>query len=135
MPPVFGTVTCFPSNNFAFNRGYLRGIAITSGGWPTTLVDNLITVTVGMPVIYRNYVLLEDYIVPFSSNAYTLNYVVKEAYFILDGSTTKNPASDNLTWRVVSDPPTPTLYIDLLATGLPLSILPVQAPPSNYWAR
>jgi len=134
MQPDFGFVTCSPACSFAFTRAYVRQLVFTTGGWPYTWDGQLFRVFVGDPLIYINNTLFRPEFIEWSSNCYTLDFIVQECYYQVPPGFAHNPAGNGVNWYPNSPTNIPSIQIDFVATGAPFSFIELPPAPPDYWA-
>jgi len=133
--PEFGfLVGTSPSPKFAFPRSYVLNLAFTAGGWPMTQADNVFTLVVGSPVVYTEVLELYPNFFEWSSNRYTLDYIVKSIGYFTPGGPL-SPAGVGVNWFPNDDPPTPSILFDFVATGSPLRRFSLPPAPPDYWMQ
>lgn len=131
--PVIGTVTCFPSQKFAFPRSYMQRVGTRAGSaaalWTGRRVD---LYDPGSGVVYWTLVFKQRFW-EWSSNRYTLDWVLEEAYNTY-GTPPANHPLDVFVWFVYN----PTLNVNTIEIspffGQPFlydHALPAQDQP--YW--
>lgn len=130
---TIGTITCYPSAGFSFRRSYISEVAISG--------------ILGIPVISGNYwyfphpvlpnedyhLVWEDDFLAWSSNMYTLDFIVKEYYHTFTGDPTHYPVDFSQTYF----PPTTTRGVRLLNVPFGVSttpnVFPLASAPPSYW--
>jgi hypothetical protein len=131
---TLGTAFYSPSAKFAVTRSYVKKIAFTTGGWPTEWDGTLFRVYVGSPLVYINNVLFNPKFIAWSSNVYSLDYIVEQCYYQVPPLFAHNPSTIGVNWFPNDDPPTPSLQIDFIATGYPLSRVTLPPAPGGWWS-
>jgi hypothetical protein len=136
MQPDFGTTVSSPQGEFSFPRSYVEKLVFTTGGWPATYISGVFVILVGNPLAYTEVVIFRDYFPPWSSNGYTLDGIVQACFYYVPGSENNpSPATIGVNYFTYGDPPTPSLQVDLLATGLPWQSFPLPGAPPGYWLK
>jgi hypothetical protein len=134
IPPSTGTTISSPNGRFAFNRGYVKALAVRAGGWPVTVDVTTVSIAVGSPLIYTNYIQFEPNFWAWSSNTYTLDWVVAACWYVVPGGTPA-PATWGVNWFANVPPPYPVaLDLDPIATDLPYTWVDLPPAPPGYWA-
>lgn len=133
MTLVYGSISWFPSGHFRFNRAYVPAIVIGTGGWPYTFVGNVLKLTVGAPYNVWATVEFEPEFVPWSSNTYTMDWIVHRVYNEHFSDHSITPAGDAMYWKVQAPFKVMTLYIDFLAFSSPYAQVLMPPAPDDYW--
>jgi len=130
---TIGTVTCIPSARFAFARSYVDRITINDILLPKTHDGPDFEFLPSIAPDQHHFIGIAHNFWPWSSNNFTLDYIVKYAYvyFISDGSILPSPVT------ITFHPATPTARssISINVFGAPGTQvdqgLPLRAVP--YW--
>jgi hypothetical protein len=133
MQPDFGFTTSSPKGQFYFPRSYVRQLRFTAGGWPATWADNVFTLFVGSPLVYTEVVIFRTNFVTWSSNCYSLDYIVEQIYYFVPGQWPPSPAGAGVNWFPTSDTGLIAIQIDLVATSLPYFTVELPPAPDDYW--
>jgi hypothetical protein len=130
---TIGTLTCIPSPDFSFKRSYIGQVSISG--------------ILGLPVMFGDYWYFphpvlpnEDYhlvwrqnFLDWSSNRWTLDYVVKEYYHTFTGDPTHYPVDFSLRFF----PQTATALSNILNVPFGVSTPPnffgLDSAPPSYW--
>lgn len=133
MPLTIGTLIYQPQARFEFNRAYVPHFVVTTGGWPYSFTGFTFRLDVGSPLIFSDFIVFNPKFVVWSSNSYTLDYIVDEVYYTVPGNPTHNPATDVLAWAYHPPGTVTTLFFDLLAVGAPFRKIALPPQPLNWW--
>lgn len=131
---TFGTVNCFPSPRFTMPRSYIQGIVIPLQGQSYTWDGLDLRVAVGSPVVFWFNVKFNHHFMPWTSNVYTLDYIVDEVSYDVNGGPFHNPYTASMTWGYHAPYHGASLFFDfliLLGGNVPFTLAP---PPPHYWA-
>lgn len=118
---------------FAIPRQYLGGIEIGNVWDGISMTDNVITLFGTSPHLYYNIFIIAPVVVPWSSNTYTLDYVLADNYSINPPS----PSHDDFLVRVEylgagSGLPGRVL-IRLMGYDVQRAFFPLPPSPADYW--
>lgn len=130
---AFSTFT--PGAKFAFPRSYIRSIAVVDRSTDVDFVDNEIIVhSTDLPDLSLHYV-LEPRFLPFSSNAYTLDFVVCDAFYTFAPTYTPNNWAFNTTYEINPNDLKPMIVISAAFSALYRTYLSIPQPPDDWWSR
>jgi len=88
-----GPVTYQPSPSIAFPRSYVAALRIWMGGnHVVTWNGNEARMDIVGPPAHYYIFRFSDFFIPWSSNAYTLDHILTDAFYVIPPSPTQNPA-------------------------------------------
>lgn len=123
----------YPSNKFSFTRSYAIQLEILGDSNDVDVSGDTYTMWIDRPTGYGVTYVLNDFIKPWSSNGYTLDYVVYDCWWhqFFDGIHHPQAFTVNFWWRGTPTIATLTLVQPLAGTASYRELLP-PAPP-GYW--
>lgn len=131
--PLAGAGTFFPQGRFGFPRSYVERFVITQAFQPVASVG---PVFIMRPTPYGGltwYLTLKDNFWAWSSNNFTLDYIVEDNYLIVDGDPTHYPVPYKLRYI----PPTPAagaaIAFEYLEHGAPYTDGGLPLRDAAYW--
>lgn len=122
-----------PSNKFAFYRSYAYVLTTLGDSNDIEVDGNTITMFIDRPTNYGVVYVLNDFIIPWSSNRYTLDYVVYDCWWFSGFDGIHHPQAFTVNFW-----PRTTLGISGLTIVQPLAgtfeaIIPLPSQPAGYW--
>lgn len=131
--PTLVTGSYFPQAKFAFNRGYLRQIALYDRSSSVVMVDNLITCfSTDLPGLQLSY-LINPKVWEWNTNVYTLDFVLCDAWYQYDAEPFHHEWGANVTFDKGGDPVRWELRIEALFSSPIRTTLPIPPAPPDYW--
>lgn len=130
---TFGTVNCFPSPRFTLPRSYVEGIVLPLQSQPYTFDGYNLRVAVGLPVVFWFNVNFNHHFMDWSSNSYSLDRVVDEVSYDVNGGVFHNPYTANMTYGFRAPFSEASLFFDFLILFGPNVALRLAGAPSGYW--
>lgn len=131
---TIGTGTFYPGARFAFPRSYIYQLDIAGYGDLVTQVGNIFTIhdTVGGTATVA-IIKIDNRFVPWSSNGWTLDFIVTDFYALINGNPPEVPLNFALGYAKSSLNQRPCLRFEWF-TGAPLyQTFPLAGQPLNYW--
>jgi len=129
---MIGVGSFAPQAKFAFPRSYIRGIGIQIvSGTITPITNGWVLQNPPSPALY--YVVLEDRFWDWSSNAYTLDFVVKESYWTPDGSPSYVPMPFLVTYYTDTPNKSPYLIYSPFSSPGGVTYFELPSAPPGYW--
>jgi len=126
-------VSSSPSKPFAFPRSYVKGFQIHDEGTSLTISGSEIWSNIpGIPG-YRNVYEIRPVVLPWSSNRYTLNYVVLNCWWRTNASPSQHPQAYAVDY--IYDPIDKAFWIRIrnpAVVGI-RKILTAPPPAPGYW--
>lgn len=131
--PSIGSVTFIPNARFAFPRSYVDQIRIDNLYTPFTHVRGFYTSTISAFPGNHAYLMIRDKFWDWSSNNFTLDYIVTQAYSVNDATLVEAPTNITVRYRPAS--PSLPSAIEITVTGFGAGLLDGGLPPRNvpYW--
>ena len=124
-----------PGAKFAFNRGYLKDIRMSTHAGTKTWDGHTFKVAVTAPVAYNTFWVFDTRIIAWSSNVYTLDFLLTDAYYVIPPNPTHFPFVVGVSWEYSEDPPTPFIRVTNAGDFSTHFLLSIPQAPSSYWAR
>jgi len=128
-----GVCTGIPQSRFAFNRSYIDRFLITQAFMPTDQVGRHFVLR---PTPYGGltwYITVKEKFWTWSSNNFTLDYIIEDNYIIVDGDPTHYP----LPYKLRYIPPAPSagaaIAFEYLEHGAPYSDGGLSPRNLPYW--
>ena len=123
----------YPSNHFAFTRSYITELSIMGDTNDVDRVGDTFTMWIDRSIGYGVTYVLQPYILPWSSNHYTVDYVVYDCWWhaFFDGVHHPQIYAVNVWWR--NTPIRQTLSIVQPAAGTMEKHFAIPAAPPTYW--
>lgn len=123
----------YPGNTFAFPRSYVTQLSVLGDSADVEFSGDLVTMFISRPLNYGVAYILQPYIQPWSSNRYTLDFVVQDCwwFFGLDGVHHVQDFTVNVWWR--GTPARPTLTLVQPLAGTQEAFLDLPPAPPDYW--
>lgn len=123
----------YPSDKFSFTRSYASVLSFIGDSADFDVSGDTFTMWIDRSIGYGITYILNDFIQPWSSNGYTLDYVVYDcwwhAYF--DGVHHPQSFTVNYWWR--GDPLQPNLSIIQPVGGVLVKEYTLPPAPPTYW--
>jgi hypothetical protein len=133
-PAVIGSVGFSRGGRFSFPRSYLKGVILATNTFTWTQFDNLFISNTVTPPPTNIQLLINPTFFAWSSNTYTLDYVVCEHYYYRTSTGEKIAAPLNIFW--VTDPVSGSNYLKFVdPDGIEGSsaVFDLPPPPPGYW--
>lgn len=123
----------FPSPEFAFTRSYAAQLGFYGDSTDIDQSGDTFTVWLDRPTGYGIVYVLNDFIQPWSSNRYTLDFVVADCWWIynFDGFHHPQAFTVNYWWR--GFPLRPTISLIQPSAGSLETFIPLPHSPVDYW--
>lgn len=123
----------FPSNKFAFPRSYAYQLSFLGDTVDYDQSGDTFTMWIDRGIGYGITYVLHPYILPWSSNRYTLDYVVYDCWWHAFGDGIHHPQgfTVNFWWRTT--PEKPTLSIIQPLGGTLEKVVHLDGQPPGYW--
>lgn len=141
---VCGIVTALPETidpyqefiqlpKFAIPRQYLGGIEIGNVWAGISMTDNVITLFGTVPFLYYNIFVIRPNVVEWSSNTYTLDYVLEDHWSNVPPSTSHDPFTVRTEYLGPSDGKPGRVLIRLMGYDVQRAFFPLPPSPADYW--
>jgi hypothetical protein len=130
---TIGTATFHPNGRYAFPRSYVYGINIGRYGDTITAVDNVYTIHAVPPDPSVAIFVVDNRFWLWTSNRWTLDHIVAEAYVLVNNLPPKLPLDFTLSWVFDHTRHRAILQIEWFVTLPDFQYFALPAPPSNYW--
>jgi hypothetical protein len=118
---------------YAVPRQYLSGIEIGNTWTGISMTDNVITLFGTSPFLYYNIFIIRPNVVTWSSNRYTLDYILEDHYSVVPPSTSHDPFYVRTEYLGPSDGKPPRVLIRLLGYDAQRQYFPLPPSPADYW--
>lgn len=130
---MIGTVTFSPNGEFAFPRSYINRVLLDGLYSPFTVSGGFYTSTISAFPGNHAYIRLAPNFWPWSSNSWTLDHIVTEAYSVNDLSGVHSPTNIVVTYVRPTTPLGSAIRIDV--SGFALSPIDGSLPTRDqpYW--
>lgn len=123
----------YPGNTFAFPRSYMHQLSLLGDSSDTEQSGDVFTMWINRAIGYGVTYVLQPYILPWSSNRYTLDFVVYDCWWFanFDGIHHPQGFTVNYWWR--GSPARPTITLVQPLAGTQESFFEIPPPPPDYW--
>lgn len=123
----------FPSAKFAFPRSYFAQILVSDQAADITRVGNSIHTSIDPLIGYGIWYQIHPNIWPWSSNRYTLDFVVVDCWWEAFFDGVHHPQGYTTNFLYYGTPPLPTLQIANPFISTFNEVIHVTQAPSYYW--
>jgi hypothetical protein len=130
---TLGVGSYSPSPRFAFPRSYIRGIAVNVTANDVALTDNIVTFSDPSNPNVTFQFRIWSHVYAWTTNRYTLDFVIDESFYKVAPSPTENPMPFSLTYyqpepgmTYLAFQPFGIIFPDTHFFDLPTNI-------TNYW--
>lgn len=123
----------YPSDKFSFTRSYVAQLVIQGDTGDIDQAGDTFTMWIDRSIGYGITYILNDFIQPWSSNGYTLDFVVYDCWWhaFFDGVHHPQAFTVNYWWR--GTPIRPVLSIIQPAGGVVETFIDIPGAPPDYW--
>jgi hypothetical protein len=129
---MIGTGSFSPSGQFNFPRSYVRGIGIQIVSGTIAQTDNtFVLVNPPDPTFYT--LVFSDRFWNWSSNRYTLDWIIEESYYNPGGLGTQVPMPYLLTFYTDTTTPNPYIIFSPFSSPGGVTYYELPPPPPGYW--
>jgi len=123
----------YPSDRFVVYRSYYYQLEIVGDSNDVDVVGDTITMWISRPLNYGITYVLNDYVIPWSSNRYTLDFIVYDCWWFFGGSGVHNAQAYTVNFWPRTADLIPTLSIIQPLGGIASFITPLPYQPSTWW--
>jgi hypothetical protein len=123
----------YPSDKFSFTRSYACCLSFLGDSADVEQSGDTFTMWIDRPTGYGITYILRPYILPWSSNGYTLDYVVHDCWWHQHFNGIRHPQVFTVNFWFRGSPVRPTLTIVQPAAGVQEKFFPLPGAPSAYW--
>lgn len=127
------TPTFIPSDKSNFPRSYITKLVLSDEPGPLSLVDNILTLTILVPFTYYHVFELLPEFIPWSSNVYSLSFLIQDYYYIVPPSPTHNPFGATVTFLADKDEGFFKIKIEVPGSSLVHQDVALAGAPGGYW--
>jgi len=117
----------------AIPRQYLGGVEIGNEWTGISMTDNVITLFGTVPFLYYNIFVIRPNVLTWSSNTYTLDYLLEEQYSVVPPSTSHDPFTVLTEYLTPSEGKPARLLIRLVGYDHQRAFFPLPPSPPTYW--
>lgn len=123
----------YPSDRFSFTRSYAAQLSIIGDTGDIDQFGDTLIMWIDRSIGYGITYVLKPWIIPWSSNGYTLDFVVHDCWWhaFFDGIHHAQVFTVNYWWR--GDPQRPVISIIQPGGGVVETFIHIDGPPPNYW--
>lgn len=121
------------SPKFAIPRQYLGGIEVGNTWDGISMTDNVITLFGLSPFLYYNIFVIRPNVVDWSSNTYTLDYVLEDHYSVVPPSTHHDPFYITTEYLGAGAGRPGRLLLRLPGYDVQRAFFPLPPSPTTYW--
>ncbi len=134
MAQPIGFQTCIPQAKFAFPRSYVWGVQIQSGAALAVWTDNHMDLIDTMTSYVYWSLTFDPRFWGWSSNRWTLDFVLTEAYYTVPPSPTHLDLPVTVSWRTDwIQNVFPVINVAAFGTGGTFQFKQLAHQPSSYW--
>lgn len=126
-------VTLAPSAQFAFPRSYVAQLMVLDNVSDVERSGDTITVHLDRSIGYGIVYVLNSYIIPWSSNRYTIDHVIYDCWWFAFFDGVHHPQGYSVYYECRGSPPLPSILIANPAGWTIDNILPIPSAPAGYW--
>lgn len=130
---TIGTATYFPGGRFAFTRSYIFGINIGRYGDTITNAFNVYTIHAVPPDPSVAIFVMDNRCWLWTSNRWTLDHVIEEAYVLVGGVPPKIPLAFTLSYVFDHTRHRGILQLEWYVTLPDYQYFALPSAPSQYW--
>lgn len=122
-----------PSPKYALPRSYVGGIIISDLIVAAEFVGDEIIATVVDPFTYYHHFAIEPRFRAWSSNCYTLDFIVTDVYYTVPGVPGRGDFGVQIEYFNTLDFPTPAIILRLIGVETNRIYVPLPPSPADYW--
>lgn len=134
---TIGALEYVPSGRFAFARSGHVSLSIAQGDYlayqDSANVFKLDIVGYTPHHVYT-FVIAPNFM-PWSTIGFTLDYLLREAYYVYDGDPTHYPAPVKISWEWWPGSPNASIHLAPFAVGWSPAIFTLPPAPAGWWSR
>ena len=123
----------YPSNKFSFTRSYACSLSFLGDSGDFDQDGDTFTMWIDRPTGYGVTYVLRPYILPWSSNGYTLDYVVDDCWWHQFFDSVHHPQAFTVNFWFRGDPVRPTITVVQPLAGSIETFFSLEGAPAGYW--
>lgn len=130
---TIGTGTFVPTARFSFPRSFINELVLYRNLDAVTFIGNVFTIYAPPPDPTTATIKILPAFIAWSSNGYTLDYLVTECYYQLTPGGTENPMPFDVVFHVNPTNGHNQLVIGWFGLHADPETFPLESAPSSYW--
>lgn len=123
----------FPSSHFALPRSYYFQLSLLGDSGDVDQAGDTLTMYISRPLNYGIVYVLNPFVIPWSSNRYTLDYIVYDCWWFFGFDGVHHPQAYTVNYWQRGSPARDTLTIVQPLAGTIETFIPIDPPPPSYW--
>lgn len=123
-----------PSPQFRFPRSYLKQLAIVGATNDVEQFGNEFVLWLDRSISYGVRIVFADFILPWSSNVYSLDHAVYDLWWFAFGDGVHHPDTFSVLWSHRGTPPIPTLSVVTSSASLHENFVHLDVSPPDWWS-